>query len=140
LTDDLDREIVSALRRVLDPCSIGQHRPMSIYDLGLVRGWDVDPEGVATIHFCVTSPTCQMAAHFLEAAKREVETIPAIRQAHCFVDASVFWTPARMTSEGSRSLAAQRQRALANRPLPRPRGRVDGAAIAAFVGPAAANR
>lgn len=132
---DLDGPILAALRRVQDPCSVAQQRPMSIYDLGLVRDWKVDGDEV-TIRLCVTSPSCQMAAHFLIAAEREVEAIPGVRRAKAYVDPDFFWTPQDISSAGAEALAARRDWSRRRNP-PRPVGGSppDPTALLAFVGP-----
>jgi metal-sulfur cluster biosynthetic enzyme len=127
-----DDEIVDALRRVPDPCSIGQGRPMSIYDLGLVCDWELRDD-VVSVRMCVTSPICGMAPHFLRQAREELERIPGIREARCHVDAAVFWTPERMSAEGSERLRAQRARTMAQRGQRPVAGRPD--APATFTGP-----
>lgn len=132
---EIDERIVAALRRVQDPCSVAQQRPLSIYDMGLVCDWEAE-DGEVTIRMCVTSPSCQMAAHFLAAAKREVESIPGVRKATTFVDADVFWTPDRLSPEGAASLADQRAWSRRRRPaVPVGGNPADPANIVAFVGP-----
>jgi metal-sulfur cluster biosynthetic enzyme len=132
---ELDDLILAALRRVDDPCSVAQQRPLSIYDMGLVRDWEVT-DGEVTIRMCVTSPSCQMAAHFLAAAEREVECIPGVRKATAFVDADFFWTPDRLSREGAASLARQRAWSRRRRPpVPVGGNPADPARLLAFVGP-----
>lgn len=132
----LDEQIRAALRRVQDPCSVAQQRPLSIYDLGLVCDWQVR-EGAVRIRMCVTSPSCQMAAHFLGAAEREVAAIPGVRSAEAYVDPSFFWTPSRISAEGQAELAAQRAWSRRrNPPVPVGGNPPDPAAVLAFSGPA----
>lgn len=133
---DLDAHIVAALRRVYDPCSVAQQRPISIYDLGLVGSWRVDERGHATVRMRVTSPSCQMAAHFLAAAQAELVKVPGVRTASCEVDATELWTPSQITAEGKASLESQRAWSRARRP-PRPVGGQprNPSALLAFTGP-----
>ena len=54
---DLEKGVVAAMRTVFDP-----EIPVNIYELGLIYGLDVTPEGSVHIRMTLTSPSCPAAA------------------------------------------------------------------------------
>jgi metal-sulfur cluster biosynthetic enzyme len=118
--NDIDEAITQALDRVYDPCSVGINRPMSLREMGLIRGWDVDDDGRVTVRMCVTAPVCQMAPHMTEAVREELERIPGVASAQAHIDHHVLWTPEMMSPAGRDKLASQRAAAeRAAGPVPR---------------------
>lgn len=105
----LDAEIAAALERVCDPCSIAANAPVSIVDMGLVRGWSIDEAANLVVQMCVTSAGCTMSAHMVRAAEAELEKIPGLSSVRVEVDAGAFWTPAAMTERGREVLRARRE-------------------------------
>jgi FeS assembly SUF system protein len=55
-TERLKQEIVEALKTVYDP-----EIPVDIYELGLIYGLDVSPDGSVSIRMTLTSPACPVA-------------------------------------------------------------------------------
>ena len=109
MSAELDAEIATALDRVCDPCSIAAQAPVSILDMGLVRGWSIDDKSNLVVRICVTSAGCTMAAHMVRAAEAELATIRGLSSARVEVDAGVLWTPAAMTERGRAILEARRE-------------------------------
>jgi metal-sulfur cluster biosynthetic enzyme len=109
----LNGRIRGVLDRVYDPCSLAQRNPMSLIDMGLVLGWDLDEEGHLEVRMCVTSACCTMAPHFTEAARRELEKLPEVHSVEVVVEAGFFWTPDRMTVRGKARLAERRRATVA---------------------------
>jgi metal-sulfur cluster biosynthetic enzyme len=116
----IDRQITAALRRVYDPCSVAQSLPVSIYDLGLVTDWTLDTNGHLDVRMCVTAPMCLMARSFLDAAKQELESLPEVTSARCYVDATTMWTPQDMSVDAVEFIRARRARSMRELPV-RPR-------------------
>ncbi len=115
---EVDGRIEEVLHRVYDPCSLAQRNPISLVDMGLVLGWDLNEDGHLSVRMCVTSACCTMAPHFTEAARRELERLPEVRSVEVVVDAAFFWTPDRMTTRGKEKLAARRRTAISQvRPM-----------------------
>ncbi|MFM2042420.1 MAG: hypothetical protein RLY86_996 [Pseudomonadota bacterium] len=93
-----DATLIDVLNRIKDPCSIAAGRPVGLYDLGLVLGWEwTGPAGSAhlTLRFCVTFPGCMQAPHFTEAARRDLSALPGVAGVTTLVDTSALWTPDR---------------------------------------------
>jgi metal-sulfur cluster biosynthetic enzyme len=91
----IDDEIRAVLGRIHDPCSIAAGRPVSVLDMGLVRGWVLD-DGVLTVTFCVTFAGCTMAPHFAQAAAEDLARLPGVERVETVIDTNFVWTPEMM--------------------------------------------
>jgi metal-sulfur cluster biosynthetic enzyme len=109
--------IRAALDQVCDPCSIAGNAPVSILDMGLVRGWSVDEQSNLVVRMCVTSPSCTMGPHMVRAAEALLSKIPGLKSARVDIDPGVFWTPDHMTQRGKEMLDGRRSSSLANSPV-----------------------
>lgn len=92
----IDADIRAVLSRIHDPCSIAAGRPVSVIDMGLVRGWTLDPGGVLTVTFCVTFAGCTMAPHFAQAAADDLAALPGVTRVDTVIDTDFVWTPDKM--------------------------------------------
>lgn len=88
----IDEQIRDCLGRIHDPCSIAAGRPLSLLDMGLVRGWTLTG-GTLHVVFCVTFPGCTMAPHFVEAAALDLAKIDGVGAVETSIDTSFAWTP-----------------------------------------------
>jgi len=73
----LREQVIAALREVYDP-----ELPVNIYDLGLIYGLEIDPEGSVTIRMTLTAPGCPVAQTFpgfVEHAVRQVDGVSDAR-------------------------------------------------------------
>lgn len=89
-------DVQQALSKVYDPCSVAAGRPLSLLDMGLVRGWDVDEAGALHVTLCVTFAGCTMAPHFAQAAEAELRAIPGVRDVRIAIDTAHVWSPEEM--------------------------------------------
>jgi metal-sulfur cluster biosynthetic enzyme len=103
-------DIVAALNRVNDPCSLAARSPVSIMEMGLVREWSWD-NGRLDVTMCVTSISCTMAPHFVNAARDELLAIDGVEHVNIRVDASITWTETMMQRQARERLAARRAEA-----------------------------
>ncbi len=77
--------ILEALRPVVDP-----DLRLSIVDMGLVRGIEIDPDtGDVTVEMTLTSPMCPLAPQIMEEARNAVLGVPGVH--HCEID--LVWDP-----------------------------------------------
>lgn len=113
----LDERIVAALRRVQDPCSVGQGNPVNVYDLGLVLDWTLDEAGHLEVRMCVTTGLCLMAPVFLGGATEQLEQLPEVTSVRCWVDPDHLWTPDQIRPEGAAAMRARRERSQREVPL-----------------------
>ena len=90
----LEERIVAALRTVFDP-----EIPVNIYDLGLVYGLDVAPDGAVAIRMTLTAPACPVAGimpGLVESAVRQVAGVTAVNVELVWDPP---WTKERMSEE-----------------------------------------
>jgi metal-sulfur cluster biosynthetic enzyme len=109
--DARDEQIIAALHEVYDPCSLALNNPLSIVDMGLVNGWQLDADGALQVTMCVTGPGCLMAPKFTAGAREQLLKLPFVRTVDVEVDASVLWSPDLMTDRGRQQQRAAHQRA-----------------------------
>ena len=91
----LDADVRAALAGVHDPCSVAAGSPLSLVEMGLLLGAELD-SGTLTVTFAVTFAGCTMAPHFLRAAETELAKLPDVERVVATVDTTVVWTPDRM--------------------------------------------
>ena len=104
-------KIAAALADVADPCSVAAGVPLSLLDMGLVRGWELSEEGDLEVRLDVTAPVCLMSGHFVADAQRRLEAIPGLRQVTVTIDPSGDWSPERMSGGAAERLAKRREHA-----------------------------
>jgi metal-sulfur cluster biosynthetic enzyme len=77
--------VLDAIRPVIDP-----ELNMSIVDLGLIRGVNVEEDtGDVQIDLTLTSPMCPMAPELITATRNAVLTVDGVN--NCMVD--LVWSP-----------------------------------------------
>jgi len=101
----LDREqVVERVRRALSTV-YDPEIPISVWDLGLVYGIDIDEDkGVVRIKMTLTAPACPLSSLILyqvqEALYRELADIKEINEVNVDIVLDPPWDPSRMTEEG----------------------------------------
>lgn len=95
-------EVLDALAPVIDP-ELG----LSIVELGLVYGVDVDDDGTVRIRFTTTSPGCPMTGVIGEGIARAASRVAGVTRVGVGLVWDPPWTPDRITKEGLRVLAAR---------------------------------
>ncbi|GGY05569.1 metal-sulfur cluster assembly factor [Streptomyces hiroshimensis] len=100
-------QVTEALAGVYDPCSQSWQRPLSLVDLGLVRG--VETSGArATVRISLTAPFCMAVPVILQSIERRVGEVPGVAEVKVEIDGGTIWTPELMTARGRELLAAAR--------------------------------
>jgi FeS assembly SUF system protein len=69
-------DVITAIRKVYDP-----EIPVSIYELGLIYGIDVEPSGTVRVRMTLTAPNCPAAQSLPAEVARRVEEIPDVTSA-----------------------------------------------------------
>ncbi len=86
--------VIAALKDIFDP-----EIPVNIYDLGLIYGVEVDPEGAVVVTMTLTTPHCPVA----ESMPGEVElrggAVPGLRDCEVNLVWDPPWDPAKMSDE-----------------------------------------
>ncbi len=70
---DMEQDIVLVLKNIYDP-----EIPVNVYDLGLIYGIDVEPDGSAVIRMTLTAPNCPMADQLVEEVQTQVSKVKGI--------------------------------------------------------------
>jgi len=94
-------EIQRALEGVTDP-----ELPVSIVDLGMVYGVEVDEKGAARIELTFTSMGCPAMDMLLADVEEAVRAVPGVTDVAIEVVWSPPWTKARLTDRGRGLLMA----------------------------------
>ena len=94
LQEDVVRE---TLRLVIDP-ELG----ISIVDLGLVYGVEIEEEGNVKIKMTLTSPACPLGAVIQGQAHTALKKLPWVKEAKIELVWSPRWDPRTMASEDAR--------------------------------------
>ena len=81
---ELKQKVIEALRTCYDP-----EIPVDIWELGLVYGVDVQPEGCVRITMTLTAPSCPVAGTLPGEVKAKVEKVPGVSAA----DIELVWDP-----------------------------------------------
>ena len=88
----LRERIVDALKTVHDP-----EIPLNIYDLGLIYGFDIDPESNVEIRMTLTAPGCPVAGMLVREVARKVGDVDGVRVSHVELVWDPPWTKDRMS-------------------------------------------
>jgi metal-sulfur cluster biosynthetic enzyme len=91
----MDGSIEAILDAIYDPCSVAAGRPLSVWRMGLVLGWEMQPGGCLKVRFCTTFPGCTMSPHFTEAARDRLGALPGVDRVDVVVEAGFLWTEER---------------------------------------------
>jgi FeS assembly SUF system protein len=76
--------IIAALRTCFDP-----EIPVNIYELGLIYGIDIDPDGRVVVRMTLTSPACPAAGSLPPEVEAKARAIPGVSA----VKVEVVWDP-----------------------------------------------
>jgi FeS assembly SUF system protein len=91
---DLYEDVIAALKDIFDP-----EIPVNIYDLGLIYGVDVDPEGGVVVTMTLTTPHCPVAESMPGEVELRVGSVPGVRDAEVNLVWDPPWDPAKMSDE-----------------------------------------
>jgi metal-sulfur cluster biosynthetic enzyme len=112
--------VAGAIAEVDDPCSIAANAPLNVFEMGLVRSWDVDEDGRVQVVVSPTAPSCTLMGSILQGIEQRVAALAGVREVEVIIDTDFVWSPAAMSTEGRAQLAARRTGSMARVPV-RPR-------------------
>ena len=81
---ELYEAVIEALKDIYDP-----EIPVNIYELGLIYGVEVTPEGQAAVTMTLTTPHCPVAESMPTEVEMRVAAVPGI----AFADVNLVWDP-----------------------------------------------
>lgn len=91
---ELYEGVINALKEIFDP-----EIPVNIYELGLIYGVEITPEGSASITMTLTTPHCPVAESMPGEVELRVSAVPGIRDADVQLVWDPPWDPAKMSDE-----------------------------------------
>ncbi|MBS0255628.1 MAG: SUF system Fe-S cluster assembly protein [Proteobacteria bacterium] len=86
--------VIAALKDIYDP-----EIPVNIYDLGLIYGVEISPEGGAVVTMTLTTPHCPVAESMPGEVELRVSAVPGVRDAEVNLVWDPPWDPAKMSDE-----------------------------------------
>ena len=86
--------VIAALKDIFDP-----EIPVNIYDLGLIYGVEVDPEGAVMVTMTLTTPHCPVAESMPGEVELRVGAVPGVRDCEVNLVWDPPWDPAKMSDE-----------------------------------------
>jgi FeS assembly SUF system protein len=86
--------VIAALKDIFDP-----EIPVNIYDLGLIYGVEVDPEGAVVVTMTLTTPHCPVAESMPGEVELRVGAVPGVRDCEVNLVWDPPWDPAKMSDE-----------------------------------------
>jgi FeS assembly SUF system protein len=92
----IERGVIEALRTCYDP-----EIPVDIYELGLIYGAPVTPEGTVGVRMTLTSPNCPAAQALPAEVERKVRSVPGVTDARVEIVFDPPWDSCKM-SEAAR--------------------------------------
>ena len=96
---DLYEAVIGALREIFDP-----EIPVNIYDLGLIYGVDIAPDGGVVVTMTLTTPHCPVAESMPGEVELRVCSVPGVRDAEVNLVWDPPWDPAKMSDEAKLEL------------------------------------
>ena len=91
--------VITALKEIFDP-----EIPVNIYDLGLIYGVDVSPEGSVVVTMTLTTPHCPVAESMPAEVELRVEAVPGVRDAEVNLVWDPAWDPQKMSDDAKLEL------------------------------------
>jgi FeS assembly SUF system protein len=91
---DLYEAVIAALRDIFDP-----EIPVNIYDLGLIYGVEITPDGGVMVTMTLTTPHCPVAESMPGEVELRVGAVPGVRDAEVNLVWDPPWDPAKMSDE-----------------------------------------
>jgi FeS assembly SUF system protein len=86
--------VVDSLKEIFDP-----EIPVNIYELGLIYGVDLTPDGDAVVTMTLTTPHCPVAESMPGEVEMRVSSVPGVRDAEVNLVWDPPWDPSKMSDE-----------------------------------------
>lgn len=96
---ELYEAVIQSLKEIYDP-----EIPVNIYDLGLIYGVDISPEGHAAVTMTLTTPHCPVAESMPGEVELRVGAVPGVGDVEVSLVWDPPWNPAQMSDEAKLEL------------------------------------
>ena len=96
---ETEEAILKMLKTVFDP-----EIPVNVYDLGLIYGIDIKPDGVCDITMTLTAPSCPAGDFIVEDIKQKVGSVDGINEVNVTIIFEPEWNKDMMSEEAKLEL------------------------------------
>lgn len=100
--ETIKQKVIEVLRTCYDP-----EIPVDIYELGLIYGIDIKPQGEVGIQMTLTSPMCPVAESLPPEVERKVKAIPGVKAVSVEVVWDPPWEPSKMSEAAKLQLGME---------------------------------
>jgi FeS assembly SUF system protein len=90
--EKLDSDIVKVLRTCYDP-----EIPVDIFELGLIYGINISPDGGVVVRMTLTSPSCPIAGSLVEEVRTKVARVAGVKSVRVDLVWDPAWSPEMMS-------------------------------------------
>lgn len=99
MSEELRQNVLESLKTCFDP-----EIPVDVYELGLIYGLDVQPDGAVNITMTLTSPMCPVAGSLPAEIEAKVKRVPGVTSAQVQVVWDPPWSPEKMSESAKLQL------------------------------------
>ncbi len=92
MPEELKDKVIEALQTCYDP-----EIPVNIYELGLIYGLEVTPQGAVDIKMTLTAPNCPVAGSLPGEVQRKVSAVPGVTEAKVELVWDPPWNQSRLS-------------------------------------------
>ncbi len=92
MSEVLKDKVIEALQTCYDP-----EIPVNIYELGLIYGLEVTPQGAVDIKMTLTAPNCPVAGSLPGEVQRKVSAVPGVTEAKVELVWDPPWNQSRLS-------------------------------------------
>lgn len=94
--------VIAALKTVYDP-----EMPVNIYELGLIYGLTVSPDGEVEVRMTLTAPNCPVAGTLPGDVERAVRAVPGVTSVSLELTFDPPWSKDRMSEAAKLALGLE---------------------------------
>jgi FeS assembly SUF system protein len=87
-----EADVTKAIRTVYDP-----EIPVSIYELGLIYGIEIEPDGAVNVRMTLTAPNCPAAQSLPAQVAAAIQSVPGVTSARVEVVFDPPWNRSMMS-------------------------------------------
>lgn len=95
----LEAQVIKALKTCYDP-----EIPVNIYEMGLIYGIRIDPQGSVEIKMTLTSPNCPVAGSLPGDVGTKVKAVPGVTTVKVELVWEPTWNPSKMSEAAKLAL------------------------------------
>jgi len=99
------QQILDSLKQCMDP-----EIPISVVDMGLIYGVNVNPDNKVDIKMTMTTRGCPLHETLVSDVKRYVTKVPGVTTVNVEIVWEPIWTPEKMSEEGKKMINYGKQK------------------------------